>query len=334
MAERIIEVFTKLVSADTPDKEVEDKVAVILEELKMYYQKRGVFARDVIWKKIEEQVPYAWWEQWGGNNMPAAFEYIVRLEAVIANQTAAERAFKAYKFVNGKLTTHSATPTASQFRSEDSETETTGTMRASLYTRLNSKTDDFSWLTGDYIIDGSKFELKDLSTLSDIAAIFNPSAERPTLSEDARDLNDYIETWEQPTKKSTTVLVRLERKYLGLGLMDDDEENSDDEGAQTDLRDPVYRKIDTVTWKTGRGNSYVVNACNVNPDGTTNRDVITEYKIDVVLLALIRSAASSGKNEGVKFIPMAVARTGTGQTQHLEPTTPTDAIPQPPSTVS
>ena len=84
--------------------------------------------------------------------MPEAYEYIVRLGAVIANQTAGERAFKAYKFTNGKLTTHSATPTASQFTSEDSETETTGTMRASLYSRLNSKTDDLSWLTDDYII--------------------------------------------------------------------------------------------------------------------------------------------------------------------------------------
>ena len=63
----------------------------------------------------------------------------------------------------------------------------------------------------------------------------------------------------------------------------------------------MVRLIDSVSWKTGRGNSYVVTALDVI-DGKLIRSKITEYKIDTGLLDITESATNAGHNKNVTFV--------------------------------
>jgi hypothetical protein len=85
--------------------------------------------------------------------------------------------------------------------------------------------------------------------------------------------------------------------------MDDgsDEDESNESASAT-----IVRKIDSVTWKKGRGNSYVVNAFDVGRDGKLDRLKLTEYKIDNSLIDLIKDATSRGRNPGITFIESGV----------------------------
>jgi len=103
----------------------------------------------------------------------------------------------------------------------------------------------------------------------------------------------------------------LKGKYTHLYVRDDYEGDDDDGGGGGGGGDggeqtTVIRKIDTVTWKTGKGNSYVVNAFDVGPDGKLDRTKLTEYKIDDSLISLIKSATEAGNNAGITFIDDAV----------------------------
>ena len=110
-----------------------------------------------------------------------------------------------------------------------------------------------------------------------------------------------IESWEQPTKKGNEVFYKLEKKYEKLQVLDID---IDDEDEDADLHTPprqVVRLIDSVSWKTGRGNSYLVTALDII-DGKLIRSKITEYKIDTSLLGIIESATNTGHNKNVTFV--------------------------------
>jgi len=68
------------------------------------------------------------------------------------------------------------------------------------------------------------------------------------------------EPWEEPTKKSCQVFFeKLNSKYVKLHLIDEDRSSDeDDEGGEHVLAERVRfkiitRKIDSVTWKEGRG---------------------------------------------------------------------------------
>ena len=102
MLENTIAVLTKLLFVDTPEAEHEEKLAIILNELKIYQTKQGVLQRPIVWKNADTVVPFQWWDQYGGNDMPTATRYMVLLQACKPNQTEAERGFKAYKYVNSK----------------------------------------------------------------------------------------------------------------------------------------------------------------------------------------------------------------------------------------
>ena len=62
------------------------------------------------------------------------------------------------------------------------------------------------------------------------------------------------------------------------------------------------RKIDSVTWKKGKGNSYVVHAFDVCLDGKLDRKKLTEYKIDSSLIGLIKYATAKGRNNDITFV--------------------------------
>ena len=63
-----------------------------------------------------------------------------------------------------------------------------------------------------------------------------------------------------------------------------------------------YRKIDSVIWKKGKGNSYVVNAFDVCTDGKLDRKKLIECKIDNTLIGLIKDATVKGRNTGITFV--------------------------------
>ena len=58
----------------------------------------------------------------------------------------------------------------------------------------------------------------------------------------------------------------------------------------------MVRLIDSVSWKTGRGNSYLVTALDMIY-GKLIHSKITEYKIDTSLLDIIESATNTGHNK-------------------------------------
>ena len=117
-----------------------------------------------------------------------------------------------------------------------------------------------------------------------------------------------VEPWEQPTKKSCQVFEKLNAKYLKINLVDEDESSDeDDEDGEPVLAEriryrTITRKIDSVTWKKGKGNSYVVHAFDVCPDGKLDRKKLTEYKIDNSLISLIKDATAKGRNTGITFV--------------------------------
>ena len=63
----------------------------------------------------------------------------------------------------------------------------------------------------------------------------------------------------------------------------------------------MARLIDSVSWKTGRGNSYLFTALEMI-DGKLIRSKITEYKTDTGLLDIIESATNTGHNKNVTFV--------------------------------
>ena len=95
--------------------------------------------------------------------------------------------------------------------------------------------------------------------------------------------------WEQPTKKNNAVYFKLQQKYkyLKLMLIDDDDETEDEDEDLAVPLSKIQRLIETVKWKTGKGNSYVVTAVDVDPTGKPDPSKTTEYKIDTGLLGII-----------------------------------------------
>jgi hypothetical protein len=59
----------------------------------------------------------------------------------------------------------------------------------------------------------------------------------------------------------------------------------------------VKRKIDSIVWQTGRGNSYVARACDLTQDGKMDRTKLTDYKLEATLMDLI-SADQRGLQPG------------------------------------
>ena len=118
---------------------------------------------------------------------------------------------------------------------------------------------------------------------------------------------EKIQPWEQPTKKSCQVFEKLNAKYLKINLVDEDDSSEEDEDEEPVLAEriryrTITRKIDSVTWKKGKGNSYVVHAFDVCPDGKLDRKKLTEYKIDNSLIGLIKDATAKGRNTGITFV--------------------------------
>ncbi len=117
-----------------------------------------------------------------------------------------------------------------------------------------------------------------------------------------------VEPWEQPTKKSTLIFEKLNSKYVKVNLIDkNDCSDDDDEGGEPVLAErfrcrTITWKIDSVTWKKGKGNSYVVNAFDVCTDGKLDRKKLTECKIDNTLIGLIKDATVKGRNTGFTFV--------------------------------
>ena len=64
----------------------------------------------------------------------------------------------------------------------------------------------------------------------------------------------------------------------------------------------MKRKIDSIVWQTGRGNSYVARACDLTQDGKMDRTKLTDYKLEATLMDLISAGTTAGFNQGVNFI--------------------------------
>ena len=97
-----------------------------------------MLACPVVWRSADTVTPFVWWDQYGGNDMPAVSVYMIYIQAATPNQTAEERYFKAYKNVNGKTRTRMGFLTADQFNSADDEHITVGIQHARVYSRLNN----------------------------------------------------------------------------------------------------------------------------------------------------------------------------------------------------
>ena len=62
------------------------------------------------------------------------------------------------------------------------------------------------------------------------------------------------------------------------------------------------RQVEQVIWKTGRGNSYVLVACDVNADSSIDRSIRTEYTINNDLMECIAAANAQGLNARFQFV--------------------------------
>jgi hypothetical protein len=326
MAMTISEVFAKLVLVDTEESDVVAKLATISEELKIYYTKTGVFSLQHLWVDIEKVTPYTWWEQYGFNDMPVAAPYIVRLEAMVVNQSSVERMFKAYKNTNSKHRAGAGSLTASQFVSDQDETLTKGIKMATVYAHTNSKQGGWQDPSEVLVIDETNYSISDLDK-KEWAALFLPVVPEQ-LAQEERAVLLKVESFEQPTKQNKEVFFKLQRKYLRLYLIDDAEEDEDGDedllnsssSSSTSMLSSsslpsVLRKIESITWKTGKGNSYVAVACDIKPGGLMDRETRTEYKIDGNLLELIAAATTAGHNKGIHFITGAATEVEGGQAQ-------------------
>jgi hypothetical protein len=298
MSEIIISVLKKVMLVDTKPERVEEKAAVVLSELPKYYSKQGIFSCPAVWIQAKDILPFQWWDQHGGNDMPVSGPLITKLQSMIPNQSSCERMLKAYKFVNSKERTNMGSLTATQFNSAESETTTRGIKMASVYLRTNSRL-EWEDPSEQVSIDGEVYRISDLDK-KEWAKIFAPAAPQLAAAR-SRVFLLKTETWEQPTKKSTEVFERLSAKYSKVCLLDEDE-NDDSDSDGSDAAQTVTRKIDTVTWKKGKGNSYVVNAFDVDSDGKLIRHKLTEYKIDSSLFGLIKAATAAGHNSGISFV--------------------------------
>ena len=241
MGEAIYDVLAKIMLCDTEPGAVVDKMAIVLQELPLYYSKQGIFRMDAVWHRIEEKVPFLWWEMHGYSNLPTAARYIVMLMAAIPNQTSCERFLKAYKFVNSKNRANAGLLTAEKFRSDETEHMTRGIKAALVYARegVTNFTDPFEQVT----IDGCNYEINELDRKS-WAELFAPPVDISPPQDD-RVVLMKIEPWEQPTKKSNEVYYKLKKKFEKLLALDIEDEDED-----ADLRAPlrqVVRLIDNVS---------------------------------------------------------------------------------------
>ena len=56
-----------------------------------------------------------------------------------------------------------------------------------------------------------------------------------------------------------------------------------------------------VTWWVGRGNSYVLVACDLKANGTMDHNARTEYSINGALFECIAAATTKGRNSNIRF---------------------------------
>ena len=285
MTKKIIDVFRKVMLCDTPAEEVESKLQKIMAEVPLYYSKKGAFSFRPIWLPVENDslAPYQFYEAYGADAMPVASKYLMKISAVIVNQTSAERGLKAYKFVNSKYRTSMGSLTTEQFTSSSDEYSTRGIIAAQVYMRAQNNRvlgeDDVVMAEGS-----EKYAITDLDK-KDWALVFKQKAPEEHTNHE-RVVLSKVEAYEQPTKKNNDVHFKLQTKYINLVLRDreDDEDDSDDSDESGNENEPsawIFRKVESVIWKKGAGNSYVVVAYDLIADGKKmDREKPTEYKID------------------------------------------------------
>jgi hypothetical protein len=87
-------------------------------------------------------------------------------------------------------------------------------------------------------------------------------------------------------------------------VLEDEEDDEDEEGDAAAGVAPtlVKRKIDSIVWQKGKGNSYVARACDLTQDGKMDRTKLTDYKLEATLMDLISAGTTAGFNQGVNFI--------------------------------
>ena len=305
MAAHILQVISKLMLVDTEPEDVEEKMGKAMLEANVYYIKSGIFALPSVWVAGETQAPFLWWEQYGCNDMPNLAKYIVMLEGIVVNQTSSERFLKGFKHVNSKFRTNMGGLTAAQYLSEEDETTTRGIITAEVYLRtsMTGWCDPSCSLT----VDDEVYTISELDK-KEWALLFEPRVVQPEPDLAERTVLLKIESWEQPTKQCKEVYFKLLRKYVKL-VVEDEEDDEDEEGDAAAAVAPtlVKRKIDSIVWQKGKGNSYVARACDLTQDGKMDRTKLTDYKLEATLVDLISAGTTAGFNQGVNFINMDVA---------------------------
>ena len=91
-------------------------------------------------------------------------------------------------------------------------------------------------------------------------------------------------------------------KYLKPMHADEEEGEEEGEFEEPAEAKEVKRKIESAWWKKGRRNSSVVTAYDIGADGKIDRTKENEYKIDEILLSLIKAATMAGFNSKANFI--------------------------------
>ena len=199
--------------------------------------------------------------------------------------------------------------TAAQSVSDEDEDTTRGIIMAEVYLRASMA----GWCdpSCSLTVDDEVYTISELDK-KEWALLFEPRVVQaePDLAE--RTLLLKIESWEQPTNQCKEVYFKLLRKYVKL-VVEDEEDDGDEEGDAAAAVAPalVKRKIDSIVWQKGRGNSYVARACNITQDGKMDRTKLTDYKLEATLMDLIIAGTTAGFNQGVNFIDavdMAVPR--------------------------
>jgi hypothetical protein len=190
--------------------------------------------------------------------------------------------------------------TAAQSVSDEDEDTTRGIIMAEVYLRTS--------LTGwcdpscSVTVDDEVYAISELDK-KEWALLFEPRVVQaePDLAE--RTLLLKIESWDQPTNQCKEVYFKLLRKYVKL-VVEDEEDDEDEEGDAAAAVAPtlVKRKIDSIVWQKGRGNSYVARACDITQDGKMDRTKLTDYKLEATLMDLISAGTTAGFNQGVNFI--------------------------------
>ena len=195
--EALLGVLRRMMHEEDAGK-VEEKMNAILDELRIFSERQGLFKDPAIIKAGQKCRPHEWWQHYGAYNCPTLRPLAIRILAQVVGSGDAERNWKTWNFIKDNKRTRLSSERGDKL------------VHAHCYIRMQNREDDEQ--------DHTK-QMKEWWSANETLGIDNGKHVSKK-----REFMSFIEPWEMPLIDSrpqdTSAQRRLTDKYKGVYMRD------------------------------------------------------------------------------------------------------------------